>query len=84
MKLTKNQALFKDALDEAAAELGLVGEFIKGHRHDKYRIVLNDAASTVLTLPVYSTPKTADGYVRSLRSKLRDMIVRHCERKGVT
>ncbi|MHA7900792.1 MAG: hypothetical protein ACX94B_13085 [Henriciella sp.] len=84
MKLTKNQALFKKVLDDTAAEIGVVGEFQKGHRHDKYKIVLPDEDSTVLMMPVYSTPKTVEGYARTLPMKLRNLLLRHFEKMGMT
>lgn len=84
MKLTKNQMLFKQVLDDTAAEIGVVGEFEKGHRHDKYKIILPDVDCTVLMMPVYSTPKSVGGYAKTLPTKLKTLCLRHFEKKGMT
>lgn len=82
MRLSKTQRLFKDALDAAATDLGLVGKFEKSQPHDKYLVVL--PSGEVLKLSVFKTPSSNDGYAKTLNKRLRSMIHRFCEERGVT
>ena len=67
-------------LEEAAAELGLIGVFQKGKRHNKFRVVLPD--ETVVLMPIYCTPRAPDQYLATLGDRLKRTIAKNLERRG--
>lgn len=82
MTLTKAQRLFKKVLDDAAADLGVVGEFKVGTRHDHYCVVL--PSNDVVKMTVWCTPRNTDGYARTLPARLKHTIAKFCKERGVT
>lgn len=73
-RLTKDQQLYRDTLVAACDELGIIGEFKRGPRHDKFVVILPDG--TTPTLAVYKTPACdAQQYARTLPGRLKAMIM---------
>jgi len=81
-RLNKFDQHVKKALDKAALDMGLIGQFRLGKRHNYFQIVLPDG--TVLKLAVYKTPACgAETYARDIVSGLRALVHRHLENKGL-
>lgn len=80
--LTADQRRYERALTEEAERLGLVGVFMPGKRHDKFRVVLPDGSHAFLA--VYKTPGVDPGsYAGQLKTRLRAAIARNLERRGI-
>ena len=81
-RLSKFDQHIKAALDKAAFDMGLIGEFHLGHTHNSFKVALPDGV--VLKLPVYKSPSCgAETYAHSAVRALRAMIHRHLEQQGL-
>jgi len=81
-RLSKDQQVYADALTETSTALGLIGQFIPGHRHDKFVVILPDGSEVLL--PVFKTPRCdAESYAVRLKGQLRGTIHRNLQRRGL-
>ena len=73
-RLTKDEQICRDALVAAADEMGLVGEFVRAPKHNKFIVILPDQST--VTLAVYKTPACdAQQYARTLPGRLKNAIM---------
>jgi hypothetical protein len=73
-RLSKDEQICRDALVAAADQLGVVGEFVRSPRHNKFIVILPDQST--VTLAVYKTPACdAEQYARTLPGRLKNAIM---------
>lgn len=80
-KLSKFHRECVATLDAAAFDMNMIGVFEYGQPHSCYRVVLPD--NSIVKIPVYNTPKDADGYIIGLPGRLRRNLLKHLQERGV-